>query len=431
LPDDVLQKRLLAVPEFVLPEVEQVRAIQLGYAQARESRARGKQAPRDPVEEARVTAAADWVRLQARDAGLPVVGDDATALDSKAAETLGRGAVDLRWSARAARKTGQPTLMTARLEREENGQVSILEKNTGRTITTERALPRSALRSVGELRTLFEVTWPGENVEKMFDVVPVIEQVLQVEGEGYRRLLVEELARIPGRRAGTALARRALYDPSAEIRRAARVVLGKRPADEFREVALNGFEYPWAPVAVHAAQILLDTNDVRAVPDLVRLLDQSDPARPYWDEKTKRHAVRELVRINHMRNCCLCHAPSYSGADWVPGRIMEPGKKIPEEYYGSLEGAFVRADVTYLRPNFSAMQPVEDAAPWPTIQRFDYLVRTRPATAVEVAQDQLLPARASYPHREAVLMALRGLTGKDVGTETESWHKYAREMSLQ
>jgi hypothetical protein len=340
LTEDELKQQLLAVPELFLQEVGEVRAHQLYYAKNRSS-GTARETRRDPYDEALIAREVVQLRLRARAAGLPVIGDDASTIGPKAAETLGRGAADLHWSTNSSTNCGPatapPTLMTAHLNREPSGQVSSLDPKTGKTLLRAPGLPRSVLRPVGELRRLFEVTWAGENVETKFDVVPVLVQVLQVENEDYRRVLVEELARIPGPEATSALVNRALYDTSANLRRAAREALKERPALQFRDLALKGFEYPWAPVATHAAQLLIETNDVRAVPGLVRLLDQRAPERPYWDDRAKRQSVRELVRINHLHNCCLCHPPSYSGKDWAAGRIVEPGVKIPEEYSGSQE----------------------------------------------------------------------------------------------
>ncbi len=86
---------------------------------------------------------------------------------------------------------------------------------------------------------------------------------------------------------------------------------------------------------------------------------------------------RELVRFNHLRNCLLCHAPSHSQTDLVRGLIPTPGVPIPVEYYHRSHGDFVRADVVYLKQDFSVMHHVEDAHPWPAMQRFDYVVRVR------------------------------------------------------
>jgi hypothetical protein len=107
---------------------------------------------------------------------------------------------------------------------------------------------------------------------------------------------------------------------------------------------------------------------------------------------------------------------------------MEPGVVIPESYYGAPDGAFVRADITYLRQDFSTMQPVENANPWPALQRYDFLVRTRPATPEEITRSTTQSASTTYPQREAILYALRQLSGQDLGAATEAWQKYVEEM---
>jgi hypothetical protein len=94
--------------------------------------------------------------------------------------------------------------------------------------------------------------------------------------------------------------------------------------------------------------------------------------------------VRELVRINHHRNCLLCHAPAEDEGSPVRGVVSTPGLPLPDgmslAYRGKGdEGTFVRADVTYLRQDFSVLLPVEDHKDfdWPQMQRFDFLVRAR------------------------------------------------------
>jgi hypothetical protein len=106
----------------------------------------------------------------------------------------------------------------------------------------------------------------------------------------------------------------------------------------------------------------------------------------------------------------MCHAPSSSKDDLVRGRIPPPDQPLPSgvEYYERQDGIFVRADVTYLRQDFSVFQPVVNADPWPSLQRFDYVVRVRPATADERAAVKR-PAARNYPQRQAVLYALKEL----------------------
>jgi hypothetical protein len=74
---------------------------------------------------------------------------------------------------------------------------------------------------------------------------------------------------------------------------------------------------------------------------------------------------------------------------------------------------------TYLRQDFSIMQPVVDHGAWPELQRFDYLVRTRPATLQET---QLLALNKlddkQTPLREAILFALMETTGQTYTLDT-------------
>ncbi len=54
-------------------------------------------------------------------------------------------------------------------------------------------------------------------------------------------------------------------------------------------------------------------------------------------------------------------------------------------YSPSAPDIVVRADATYPRQDFSMLLKVADAEPWPEMQRFDYLVRTRVPTESEAA----------------------------------------------
>jgi hypothetical protein len=119
----------------------------------------------------------------------------------------------------------------------------------------------------------------------------------------------------------------------------------------------------------------------------------------------------------------------------VAGPVPIPGVELPPlfspVYYGSEgsrggSGCFARADVTYLRQDFSVMQPAADHVEfkWPQMQRFDFLVRTRVLKPQELA-DYRDRAQANgkklSPHHQAILRALRGLTGQDFGTAASQW----------
>ncbi|MCI0455503.1 MAG: HEAT repeat domain-containing protein, partial [Gemmataceae bacterium] len=221
------------------------------------------------------------------------------------------------------------------------------------------------------------------------EALPTLVQMLQVENKPSRLLLIELLAQVHDPAASVALAQRALFDLSAEVRRAALQALAERPRDEYRDVLLAGFRYPWPPVADHAAEALVALQDREAVPRLLSLLQEADPTA-YSEKGTRTLFVRELVRINHLGNCRLCHAPSLSVNDPVRGQVPTPGQPLGPptggHSYGGNTGNFVRADITYLKQDFSVFQPVEKPGAWPTTQRYDYLVRTRPLTVDDLGR---------------------------------------------
>ncbi len=291
------------------------------------------------------------------------------------------------------------------------------------------ATPKDAIDTRHDVVVLRQKLLEGKDGERrewlQSDALPTLMQMLQVEERPIRLLLVEILSQIKGRTSTAALAQRALFDLSDEVREAAVVALQKRSGDEYRQILLAGLRYPWAPVADHAAEAFVRLEDRHAVPQLVSLLAEPDPAAPVSEHPNQVPYVRELVRVNHLRNCLLCHAPSFATTEPVRGLVPTPGQPLPPPttpyYDGNPTGTFVRADVTYLRPDFSVTQPVANPGAWPVNQRYDYLMRARPATALEVVS--LPPQPKPYPQREAVLLALRELTGQDVGRSAEDWQQ--------
>ncbi len=147
--------------------------------------------------------------------------------------------------------------------------------------------------------------------------------------------------------------------------------------------------------------------------------------------------VRELVKVNHHRNCVLCHAPG--NTENMPEGVLTvavplPGEPLPRPSQGGYQSTpppspdiVVRIDMTYLRQDFSVMMPVANPEPWPEMQRFDFLVRTRTLTAAEAqayeaccAEEE--PGRLS-PYHRAALFALRELTGRDTEPTAAAWRK--------
>lgn len=267
--------------------------------------------------------------------------------------------------------------------------------------------------------------------------VAALMQVLAPASPAMRSRLVSYLGEIDHVDATRALARLVIFAPEAEVRGPALEVLRKRRADQYTPILLAGLRYPWPAVAHRAADAIVCLGRKDLVPRLVDLLDEPDPRAPMTMRRAGENVtvVRELVRINHHRNCLLCHPPAMTsdrqlddlalvvhempvGAVAVPGLPIAPAS----QGYGMLSpDLLVRADATYFRQDFSAMQKVPDAAPWPTMQRFDYLVRTRVLDAAEAKIHGDMLAKEGSPYQDCVWMALRRLTGREAAANAQAW----------
>lgn len=247
--------------------------------------------------------------------------------------------------------------------------------------------------------------------------VPTLNQMMQAEPTAVRLLLVGMLAKIEGKEASIALAKRAIFDLSPEVRARAVRALAARPADEYTPVLYDGFRYPWPAAADHAAEAVVELKRNDMVPGLVKLLQEPSPTMPVKVEGG--YTVQEVVRINHLCNCMLCHAPSLEKGDLVRRSVPIPGETITV-YYDRSGSLFVRADLTYLRQDFSVTQPVVKPDKWPAEQRYDYLVRTRPLSKTEQEAFEKLEKEnkvpQNYPQQVSIAFALQELTGRDRGT---------------
>jgi len=275
--------------------------------------------------------------------------------------------------------------------------------------------------------------------------VHTLHQLLMTENGIHRLALVDRMTATWNTDAVVILAQRAVFDTDPAVRNLAVAGLSKREAKVYLPILLAAFRHPWPPAAEHAAEALVALKTMDALPQLADLLSQPDPSKPVIQSVDGKRIpmVRELVRVNHFRNCLLCHAPSTSEKDVVAAPIPTPGAPIPTSaavYYGSSldsiprskDANMVRADITYLKQDFSVMQPVKDHGVWPAQQRFDYLVRTRPLTAAENAalkrQRRSGKEQPLSEHKQAILYALRELTGQDAGMSAEEWRKVVSAM---
>ena len=244
------------------------------------------------------------------------------------------------------------------------------------------------------------------------EMVPSLTQILMAENDAWRQTLVRMLRKIDGPAASRGLVDRALFDLSAEVRSTAVAALRERPQEEYTERLMSAFRHPWAPAADHAAQAIASLGRTDLEPALRELVDRPDPAAP----TVKHMGIRDvtvqpqLVRVNHLRNCTYCHPVSTSPNDVVRGSAPDWDQPLTPHYYGpSPQQSFVRADMVYLRQDFSVTMPVGPELcqnNWPNQQRFDFFVFDRPISATEAAKHQ---PTATYPQREAVRFALTKL----------------------
>lgn len=271
-------------------------------------------------------------------------------------------------------------------------EAKVLQNNATNLHVRLAQLPQKALRdcNLAELRSHIWVDDKKEGAWDKPDCLPAITQILQVQPTPVRLLLVERLAKIPGPAASVALAQRAIFDLSPQVREQAVSALKSRPASEYQSVLLNGLRWPWRPVTENAAEALAELALQNLQPQLEELLREPDPTLPFLktDGDEQHWYVKEVVRMNHSQNCLLCHPASRTSGDLVRGVVPVPGSKLPSPrfaYYSHFarDAVLVRADETLLRQDFSVIHQVRSAADNSPAERFDYFLRERRATPEE------------------------------------------------
>ena len=263
--------------------------------------------------------------------------------------------------------------------------------------------------------------------------IAALMQMLAAEPAQLRLGLVKFLIATPHVEATRALARMAIFSPEEDIRQAAVTGLKVRREKDYTGILVEGLRYPWPAVATRAAEAITRLERKDLIPELIAVLESDDPRLPAardLDGK-KVSVVREMVKINHHRNCMMCHAPSSGGSE-MTAEVAVQGQPLPSLQQGynqslSSPDLLVRIDVTYLHQDFSAKLAVPDAAPWPERQRFDFFVRERKLTDAEAVsyRDQVISKEEGVfsPYQKAALAALRDITGKDTAPNAEAWRK--------
>ena len=285
---------------------------------------------------------------------------------------------------------------------------------------TRNLLPNPNGTRAAKIRSVIDSVLLHHNPEQ---AIGTIDQMLQIEKKAIRLELVKVLGRMDSSITCRLLACYAKYDVDADVRIAATDALRTYPPEMSREELLEGFSYPWPDAARHAAEAIVRLNDTESIPQLVSLLERPDPRAP--KVLSNGQIVRsELVAINHLRNCLLCHMDSHNEED--PGRGLVPSwtESLPQAYYQERDPRFarVRADVTYLRQDFSLLRKVEKPGKWPKNQRFDYVTWNRAISNKDAIEFQIQLEGRPNEYRASIDVALRELTGKSpLGTSSEDW----------
>ena len=203
------------------------------------------------------------------------------------------------------------------------------------------------------------------------EAVPCIRQMIQPDSREMRAMACALLSEIKDPEATAALVQWAVFDTDARNREDAVKALLERDRVEVAKLLAPHLRYPFAPVVEHACEAIAALKLEQSIPDLLAAKDQPDPDAPYETELpfgmggTFR---REVVRVNHARNCVMCHTPSLDEKEALRAAIPDPTRALPppnsQAYYGS-PGEQIAASTTYLRQYFSLMQPVANPGPWP------------------------------------------------------------------
>jgi hypothetical protein len=276
--------------------------------------------------------------------------------------------------------------------------------------------------------------------------VAALMQMLAPEPAPLRVGLAKYLAMVPRVEATRALAQLAVFAPEETVRQAALEGLVLRRERDYTDVLVRGLRYPLPAVARNAAAAIARLQRTDLAPQLLALLLEPDARAPVVKTVGGREVpmVREVVRINHVRNCVLCHAPADSGkaplTDVLQAQVPVPGQQQTPSF-GGYQNSFVtpdilvRVDVNYLRQDFSVMQPAADvrqtpgqAKPKTSTTRFDFVVRTRPLSAKDAAAWRLALAKAAggplTPYQRAALAALQQLAGQATQHTLRAWQRW-------
>src|ERR1022692_2933988 len=151
------------------------------------------------------------------------------------------------------------------------------------------------------------------------------------ESEAFRVGLAKNLATVPHIDATRALARLAIFSPEESVRSAAIDGLKTRREKDYTDVLMEGFRYPLPVVSKRVAEALVKLEQKDVVAKLIEVLESPDPRLPVTEKRDGKDVtfVREMVRVNHHRNCLLCHAPG--NTDNTPEGVLKVAVPLSNE----------------------------------------------------------------------------------------------------
>lgn len=339
------------------------------------------------------------------------------------------------------------------------GDACRLSPERGQNFVNELAHLRQAMANPGNLAGALPAAAGTPDLARHARIAALV-QVTGPEGAQLGQQCVKYLASLKHADANKALANLAIFAEEEPIRTDALAALAECREQAVTDILVAGLSYPWPAVAQRAADAIVKLKRQDLIPQLVSVLDRADPRAPAVSEKAGKqvHTVRELVRINHLRNCLLCHSPADQAkaaaqlrglqaaaletrggmgrggfVNTLTAPVALPNQALPTPTPSGGYGQFTipdilaSIDVTYLRQDFSVKLNVGNAKPWPDAQRFDFLVRTREVTTEEAdAYRKLVQAAREgdlSPYQRAAVASLRELTGKDAAPNAAAWRQ--------
>lgn len=242
--------------------------------------------------------------------------------------------------------------------------------------------------------------------------VSCVQQMFQSSDMDTRLQASQALTRVRSPETTATLTKWAVFDPSDRVRAAAITALAERDRAEVQAHLLTLLRYPWPRAVEHACEAIVELGLTEAVPSLAMALDSADPEAEFSAPLPGGGSARfrrVMTKVNHVRNCLLCHPASdrqavLAGTDPDESLLEKLSNPSFEQYYEVPSSRSVTAAATFLKQDFSAILPGKQHA---RTRRYDYFVAVRRADELPVSDRGI-----NNPYKAAIRFALRELAGE-------------------